>query len=291
MMFSDTYRQYLDVFHEALNRFVKNLSCEPPVLKDSMTYSLQLGGKRFRPVLMLAVADLLGVPQKEIMPFALALELVHTYTLIHDDLPAMDNDDFRRGKPSNHKVFGEGNAVLAGDALLNTAYEMLLKECLLGKNQVQATRYFALCAGINGVIGGQSADLLFSANEDFSEDDLLFIYENKTAKLIKAATVIPAILHGGKYMIELENFGGLLGNLFQLTDDILDEESNFEELGKSIGKDKEQDKLTAVKLYGLPGCKVRAELMASECDQLLEGLPFDTSFLHALVEFVKERKK
>lgn len=291
MSFNESYRAYQKTFEHALSEYLDELDCTPQILKDSMVYSVELGGKRFRPVLMLAVGELLGVKTEDVMPFAIALELIHTYSLIHDDLPGMDNDDFRRGKPSNHKVFGEGNAILAGDALLNTAFEIVLKECMKSHDHIQAARFLAYCAGIHGMICGQSADMLFSAKPDYEEEDLLFIYENKTGKLIKAACEIPAILAGGKYLLEFEEFSSVLGVLFQLTDDILDEESSLEELGKSVGKDKAQDKLTAIKIYGLPACKAKVDLLVAEGCQLLEGLPFkDTLFLKETLEYIQNRK-
>ena len=138
MNFDEKYGAYLKEFNAVLYNFCQNLNCRPDVLNGSLKYSLQLGGKRIRPVLLLATADLLGLERRKVLNFALALELIHTYSLIHDDLPEMDNDDFRRGKPSNHKVFGTGNAVLAGDGLLNTAYSILLKECRNGVEYVSA---------------------------------------------------------------------------------------------------------------------------------------------------------
>ena len=225
------YSQYQKDFEARLSDFCDKLECKPQILKDSLTYSLKLGGKRIRPVLMLAVADLIGLGRAEILNYALSLELIHTYSLIHDDLPEMDNDDFRRGKPSSHKVFGAGNAVLAGDGLLNTAYSVLFNECFKGNAFVSAAKYVCDCAGINGMIAGQSADLLHENDDTIDEDVLNFIHLNKTAKLIMAACVTPSILCGGKYYSELKTFARDLGCLFQLTDDILDVEGSFENMG------------------------------------------------------------
>lgn len=255
-----------------------------------MVYSLTLGGKRIRPVLMLAVGDMLGVPHEILQNFALALELIHTYSLIHDDLPEMDNDDFRRGKPSNHKVFGTGNAVLAGDGLLNTAYSILLKECRKGSEHVSAAEFICDYAGIYGMIGGQSADLLHEGDGNYNEETLNFIYENKTSKLLTASVVVPAIICGGKHFSELKTFGSDLGYLFQLTDDILDVEGSFASLGKSTGKDEKAGKYTAVSLYGLEACKLRADVCAEMCRKLLEGIDGDGEFLVKLVDYVRYRK-
>ncbi len=290
MTFHERYESYLKPFEICLNEFCNGLDCRPKILADSLKYSLNIGGKRIRPVLMFAVGELLGVPQEKLKNFALALELIHTYSLIHDDLPEMDNDDFRRGQPSNHKVFGAGNAVLAGDGLLNTAYSILLKECRKGAEYISAAEFICDCAGVYGMIAGQSADLLHENDTSYNEPTLSFIYENKTAKLITAALTVPAILSGGKYFSEFRTFGRDLGNLFQITDDILDEEGDFSSLGKSIGKDKKEGKYTSVELYGLEGCKIKADVLAQRCRILLEGLGGDTGFLREFVNFVRSRK-
>lgn len=287
--FETRYSNYQKIFEQALEEFYKQLKCKPDILGDSLKYSLQLGGKRIRPVLMLAVGELLNIKKEDLLNFAVALEVIHTYSLIHDDLPEMDNDDFRRGKPSNHKVFGVGNAVLAGDGLLNTAYSILFSECFKGELQISAAKYICDCAGIKGMIAGQSADLLHEHDENVDEDILNFIYENKTSKLIMAATVVPSILCSGKQYSTLTAFGRNLGYLFQVTDDILDIEGNFESLGKSIGKDNQEGKYTAVRLYGLNGSKLKADLMTDNCLKLLESFSGDISFLRDLTYFVRQR--
>jgi geranylgeranyl diphosphate synthase type II len=283
------YQEYLNCINDELNKFCGDLNCQPRILNDSLTYSLLLGGKRVRPVLMLAVAEVLGVEREKVIPYAVALELIHTYSLIHDDLPEMDNDDFRRGKPSNHKVFGTGNAVLAGDGLLNTAYSILFGECYKGSEYVSAAKFICDSAGIYGMIAGQSADLLHENDDNLNEDTLDFIYENKTAKLITAALTIPAILHGGKYFAQFKALGKNLGYLFQLTDDILDVEGDFNKLGKSIGKDAEEGKYTAVKLYGLDNCKLRVDIIGDDCHKIIEGIPGNTQFLHDYLSYLKTR--
>lgn len=289
MTFRDKYELYVVEFNRSLDKFCNNLDCRPQVLCDSLKYSLNLGGKRVRPVLMFAAADLLGVERRKLAGFALALELIHTYSLVHDDLPEMDNDDFRRGKPSNHKVYGVGNAVLAGDGLLNTAYSLLLKECKNGFDYISASEFVCDSAGIYGMIAGQSADLMHENDKSYNEATLDFIYENKTGKLITAAVVVPSILCGGRCYSELKAFGRDLGLLFQITDDILDVEGNFNELGKSIGKDGEEGKYTSVGVYGLDGAKLRADVLAQRCRALLEGIDGDGEFLSKFVDFVRTR--
>lgn len=290
--FDDRYEKYLSQFNAYTEEYCKKLLTRPEVLGESMKYSLLLGGKRIRPVLMLAVADALGTPEKDVLPYALALEMIHTYSLIHDDLPAMDNDDFRRGKPSSHKVFGEANAILAGDGLLNTAYSLCFDQCMKGERFVLASKLLAECAGVYGMIAGQSADLYFSEEDrEVSEEDLQYIYEHKTGKLLLAPVAIASILSGNKYYFELEKFGKYLGSLFQITDDILDVTGDFASLGKSLGKDKEENKLTCIRLYGLDGAKIHADMYAKRCYTALDGIDGNTAFLYDLVTYVRDRRK
>ena len=287
--FEEKFEEYRAYFNGRLDEFCDGLNTNPPVLGESMKYSLQLGGKRIRPVLIYAVGEVLGVEREKLTPYALALECIHTYSLIHDDLPELDNDDFRRGKPSNHKVYGAANAVLAGDGLLNTAYSVLFKECLKGADYASAAKFICDAAGVYGMIAGQSADLLHSNDENADEDDLNYIYENKTAKLLTAAVTVPSVLKGGAYYSELKLFGKRLGYLFQLTDDILDEVGSFNDLGKSTGKDVAEGKFTAIKLYGLQRCCLMVDVVGDECHKILDGVQGEVTFLHDLVNFVKSR--
>lgn len=290
--FNAVFENYVNVFNDYAKAYTNTLQTRPRVLAESMKYSLLNGGKRVRPVLMLACADVLRVPHDEVLPFALALEMIHTYSLIHDDLPAMDNDDFRRGKPSNHKKFGEANAILAGDALLNEAYAVCFKECMKGERFALASGYLNECAGIYGMIAGQSADLYYSSDkEGFTEENLAYVQQHKTGKLLLAPVVIPCILNGNKSFLAWEEFGRLLGALFQTTDDILDVVGSFQELGKSIGKDETENKPTSVKLYGLEGAKIQADLCAKNCHTVLEGIEGDTAFLKDFVDYVLNRSK
>ena len=284
------YQRYLQQFNEYAQQYADKLKTQPSVLGESMAYSLLNGGKRIRPVLMLACAALLKVDAAEVLPFALALEMIHTYSLIHDDLPAMDNDEFRRGKPSCFKQFGEANAILAGDALLNEAYAICFRMAREGERQLSAAQFLNECAGAYGMIAGQSADLLYSQNETVNVEQLSYIYEHKTGKLLLAPVAIVSILSGGKMYFPLESFTKMFGLLFQMTDDILDETGSFEELGKTLGKDKKENKLTCVRVYGLDKAKMRTDKCAHDCHALLEGIAGDTQFLHDLVDFVHNRK-
>ncbi|MBE7100583.1 MAG: polyprenyl synthetase family protein [Clostridiales bacterium] len=288
--FQIRYNEYLAEFEKYLQEYAAKMVTSPTILGDSMRYSLLCGGKRVRPVLALACADALGLDKQEILPFALALEMIHTYSLIHDDLPAMDNDDFRRGKPSNHKQFGEANAILAGDALLNEAYSICFRECAKGEKYAVVSAFLNECAGIYGMIAGQSADMQFSEeNRELTEEDLFYVYEHKTGKLLLAPVAMASILSGNKSYLALEQFGKLLGKLFQMTDDILDVTGDFKALGKSIGKDETENKWTCVRLYGLEGAKIRAAECAMDALAILEGVEGDVSFLRDLVDYVLKR--
>lgn len=288
--FNLAYKGYLTECNAYLEEYTQKLKTSPEILAESMKYSLLNGGKRIRPVLALACADIVGVAHEEILPFALALEMIHTYSLIHDDLPAMDNDDFRRGKPSCHKAFGEANAILAGDALLNEAYAICFNESMKGEKYALASKYLNECAGIQGMLAGQSADLLYTASKaPLMENALSYIYEHKTGKLLLAPVAIACILAENKHFFALERFGKLLGTLFQMIDDILDSVGDFEKLGKTIGKDEKEEKLTCVRLYGLEGAKIRADMCAKDCHTLLEAVDADVTFLHELVDFVQQR--
>ena len=287
--FNLAYQNYQAKFEKYATEYAEKMRTRPALLGDSMRYSFLNGGKRVRPVLALACADVLGVKQEEMLPYALALEMIHTYSLIHDDLPAMDNDDFRRNKPSNHKQFGEANAILAGDALLNEAYAICFEQCMKGEKYVLAAKYLNECAGIYGMIAGQSADLYFSLENDTTEEELLYVQEHKTGKLLLAPIAIASILANNKDFFALEKFGALLGQLFQMTDDILDVVGESEKLGKTVGKDEKENKLTSVKMYGLEGAKVRADLCAHDCLSILEGISGDTEFLGGLVNYVLKR--
>ena len=287
--FNLSYQKYLSVFENYAIEYTQKMRTNPEILGDSIKYSFLNGGKRIRPVLALAAAEVLGVPFEEILPYALALEMIHTYSLIHDDLPAMDNDDYRRGKPSNHKRFGEANAILAGDGLLNEAYAICIEQCMKGEKYALAAKYLNDCAGIYGMIAGQSADLYYSLENDGSEEELWYVQEHKTGKLLIAPLAIASILADNKDFFALESFGHRLGRLFQMTDDILDVTGDASVLGKSIGKDEKENKLTCVRIYGLDGAKVHADMCSRECFAILEGVHGDTEFLRGLVEYILKR--
>lgn len=284
--FLKQYNKYRSVFEDELKKYCKDMCYYPSVLTESMQYSLLSGGKRVRPVLFFSTLEILGKPFFEERGFALALECIHTYSLIHDDLPAMDNDDFRRGNPSNHKVYGEANAILAGDALLSLAFSILLKESEKDKEHLHAAQYLSDSAGAGGMIAGQSADLFFEG-KSVGEEQLNFIYEHKTAKLIQAPLVMAAIL-ANRFQTEMASFGKNLGFLFQLTDDILDQKGDREKMGKTLGKDDIEDKLTCIKLYGMEQSELLADRYAGRCLEALSNVP-NAKFLREFVSFVRDR--
>ncbi len=279
-------------FEEVLGRYLGNITVRPEVLSESMRYSLNAGGKRIRPVLMFASAQILGGKIQDVENFALALEMIHTYSLIHDDLPSMDNDDFRRGKPSNHKVFGEGQAILAGDALLNEAYSLCIDECAKGKTYIAAAQVLCRNAGAFGMVAGQAADLFYEGKEA-GQPEADFIVLNKTAKMIQSAVTVPAYIYGADENIIaiLAEYGKNLGYLFQVTDDLLDVKGSFEQLGKTAGKDAKENKLSSVALLGVEGAEALADKYCTISLKLLSELPYECSYLEELTRAVREREK
>ena len=231
--------------------------CYPEDIFKAMKYTLMLPGKRLRPVMCIETARLLGCDIEKVLPSACALEMLHVQSLIHDDLPCMDNDDFRRGKPSNHKVFGEANAVLAGDALLTFAPQLIIEKSkgLSAEQIVRIIHEYTKFAGAYGLIAGQVVDIESEGGKlvKSPEETLDFIHLNKTAVLFRLAVRVGAIAAGAEEEVieEFDNFAKKFGLAFQIYDDIMDEISSFEEMGKTVGKDKNSGKLTYVSLYGL----------------------------------------
>lgn len=221
----------------------------------SMKYSLLSGGKRIRPIISIKACELVGGNIYNVLPFALALEMIHTYSLIHDDLPSMDDDKYRRGKLTNHKVYGEAIAILAGDALLNYAYETMINNIVSEKDSsrmVEAFQVIAKASGVYGMVGGQVADIL-SEGKKINKNELDFIHKNKTSALIEAAITCGAIIGGAeeKQLYNLKNYGKAIGLCFQIRDDILDCIGDEKKLGKDIGSDIDNDKITYVSIYGI----------------------------------------
>lgn len=288
MNFDRRYNDYKEIFELELSQRIETINSSNETLKEAMIYSLTASGKRIRPIIMLAVSELLCVDFAKVLPFAVAIECIHTYSLIHDDLPAMDNDDFRRGKPTCHKVYGEAMAILAGDALLNYAYEILLR-AINDDNSLSASRMLALYAGAFGMIGGQAIDILSENSGDTSERTLFNMHSNKTGKLLLASALVPSCLAGNEEFDNLSVFGKNLGLLFQVTDDILDVTSTKEKLGKSINKDQNSKKLTFVTLFGLDGAKEKVEEYYDQAKNAISSFE-GNEFLIALLDFIKNRE-
>lgn len=292
--FNKEYKLYLESVEEWIT---VHLKAQDPLRKsiyDAMNYSLTAGGKRLRPVLSLAVCSMLNGDEVAVLPFACAIELIHTYSLIHDDLPCMDNDDFRRGKPTSHKVFGEAMAVLSGDGLLNLAFEKMLEETIRDADcyyRAKTARLIADAAGTNGMILGQVIDLE-SENKDISYDRLCDMHQKKTGALIRAAVLAPAELFNAPEEIKkaLESYARAIGLAFQIKDDILDFEGDSAVLGKTTGKDSKNHKSTFVTLLGREKAR---ELLKASVDQALESIkPLgDTAFLDQMAVYIAEREK
>lgn len=258
-------------------------------------YSLKAGGKRLRPVLLLEACRLFGGTSEQAMPFACALEMIHTYSLIHDDLPAMDDDDYRRGKPTNHVVYGEGMAILAGDALLNFAYELMIRETLqagpMQSRYLRAMGEIAEAAGPYGMIGGQTVDLE-SETQAVPLETVDFIHAHKTGALITASLTAGAII-GGAGEAELDRirqYGRNIGLAFQIIDDILDITGDQEKLGKDIGSDQEKQKSTYPSILGLEASRQKAQTLLTESRRILEVFGDKAEFLTALSEFLAKRE-
>ena len=290
-------QQYLKektgLINKALARTLPAKTTRPAVLHKAMRYSVLAGGKRLRPVLCLAAAEAVGGRAKLALAPALALEVLHTYTLIHDDLPCMDNDDLRRGKPTSHVVFGEANAILAGDALLTLAFEWLAAATPLPPYKTSdLILELAQAAGSRGVVGGQVEDL---ASEGKTPDTATveFIHLHKTAGLIKAAARMGGICGGaGKgELAALGRYGENAGLAFQITDDILNETSSPESMGKAAGSDRARGKMTYVAVHGLEKAKKMACQSAKEAVKSLQSLKGNTGPLKAIVEYIVARKK
>lgn len=294
-------KSYLEEKKEIIDSFIGSyfsIEFTPRILYESMTYSLSIGGKRIRPILCLASYEACGGNSKDIVPYASALEFIHTYSLIHDDLPAMDNDDLRRGKPTNHKVFGEGMAILAGNGLLTEAFYLLSN----GINQqstfslqpsaiVRVIQEVAMSAGIHGMVGGQAMDLL-SENAEPDPETLLFIHSRKTAALITASVRIGGILAGCSIdkLSGLTKYGENMGLAYQIIDDILDIEGETEIIGKPKGSDEKKNKMTYPRLYGIERSKEKARELIHNSIEALSLFDEKADPLRAIALYILERK-
>lgn len=289
-------KEYLAMIEDRLKKYLPGEDLNQADLFNAMRYSLLAGGKRIRPILVLEFCRACGGDEKSALPFACAVEMIHTYSLIHDDLPCMDNDDMRRGRPSNHKVFGEDIALLAGDALLTMAFETMLSkeavEAVGAQRAAQAAGILADAAGARGMVGGQVIDLM-SEGRTISLETLKMMDECKTGALIVAAAKMGCVLGGAdeKQLSAAESYAKAIGLAFQILDDILDVTGDTQTLGKPVGSDTENDKCTYVTLMGLDGAEKAAGELTEIAVSALDCFKHDGEFLIQLAQELAFRKK
>lgn len=289
-------KDYIKEIEAALQRYLPQGDFAEQRLIDAARYSLNLPGKRVRPSLTLQFAELCGGTIEAAMPFACAVEMVHTYSLIHDDLPCMDNDDYRRGQPSNHKVYGEDIALLAGDALQSMAYAAMLCDeavkAVGGERAACAAKILAEKSGLLGMVGGQVIDLSME-HKEVGIDLVRLMEEKKTANLIEAACMMGCVVGGGseEQIKAAEQYAHAIGLAFQIVDDILDVTSTAEELGKPIGSDMENEKNTFMSLLGIDRCRALVKLLTAEAIEALEAFDGDTADLADFAEKLANRRK
>ncbi|WP_413289651.1 polyprenyl synthetase family protein [Bdellovibrio sp. HCB337] len=283
IQFESELKKRIEAVDEYIHRYFHSMDLPPGAaileLKESMYYSAGSGGKRFRPVLSLLIGELFSVPANRILPFATAVELIHTYSLIHDDLPCMDNDDFRRGKPTNHKVYGETTALLAGDALLTEAFLLIAKEYKEnGFLAAQLCELLSRAAGVRGMVGGQAIDL---KAKNLSVEELTHLHNLKTGRMIQVAAEGAAIVAGAspKEIESLAKFGEFLGLAFQVADDILDH------------GEKDQEARSFTGLLGVEGTKTYLQEISEKALKELHKIPNRSVILEHMIEFNRQRQK
>ncbi len=294
MTFREQLQHYIDLTNEHLKDYFNIKEGYNQTLIESMKYSLFAGGKRLRPILSLASYQMFRDDIEEVMPYACGIELIHTYSLIHDDLPAMDNDDYRRGKLTNHKVYNEGVAILAGDGLLNYSFELMLENAIKQNDiykHVVAIKEISNSAGVHGMIGGQVVDLE-SENKIIDKEMLDYIHINKTAALITTSLKVGAIIAGAQEedIRNMEKVGLNLGLAFQIKDDILDVVGDEAKLGKSIGRDLEKHKSTYPALIGLEASIEKVGALTNNVKQLLHRYSSKAEFLLELCDYLTSRE-
>jgi geranylgeranyl diphosphate synthase type II len=277
----------------ALDRYLPKAKAKPATLHRAMRYSLFAGGKRLRPILCLAAAEACGGKIRNALPLACALECIHTYSLVHDDLPSMDNDDFRRGRPTCHKIFGDGIAILAGDALLTIAFEIVSNAKPTSRYDTSSLlREIAVAAGSQKLIAGQVADLE-AEGKNVQREQLQFIHENKTAAILKSSVRLGAMSANAdaRKLSAVTRFGERLGLAFQIIDDILDVTQTSEILGKSAGKDVASKKATYPAVIGLEKSRVEARRLTRQAHNVLSVFNSrDAEPLHSLANYLLERE-
>lgn len=292
--FKEKFAEYISYAEKSISEYnIHTPETEPQKnLVDAMNYSLEAGGKRIRPVLVYAFCEAMGKDYRKAKAPACAIEMIHTFSLIHDDLPAMDNDDFRRGKPSCHKAFGEAMAILAGDALSVLPFEIIADDTELSAEQkIRIISELSKAVGKNGMIGGQVIDMENEQKTDVDEANLRNMYRNKTGQLIAVSCVMGCICAGAdaETIESAREYGFKLGLAFQIIDDILDVTGNAEELGKPVGSDAEENKTTFVTLYGVEKAQEIADRITAEALECL-GNAGNSSFLAELTNILLKRK-
>lgn len=280
-----------DIINKVLRGYTEHENNPQSLIYEAMNYSLFAGGKRIRPVIMLLVCDMLSGDENEVMPFACAMEMIHTYSLIHDDLPAMDNDDYRRGKLTNHKKYGEAIAILAGDALLNKAFETVTSAVYKDSSRaIKAMSVLSKSSGTEGMIGGQTVDIE-SEGKKISPDELLYLHSLKTGAIIRSSGVIGAIMAGaGDDEIKaVDEYCKNFGIAFQIQDDLLDILGNEEILGKATGSDSANEKTTFVTLYGIEESKKAVDSYTEKACSALDVFGSKAQQLKALAYLLINR--
>lgn len=291
MQMKESLNRYTEICDGALERFFGGFTDIPEKLKEAMAYSLFAGGKRFRPALTMAACEWFGGNAEEAADFGAAMEMIHTYSLIHDDLPAMDNDSLRRGKPTSHIVFGEAGAVLAGDALLSAALELLAEKSLQGGAYARAAYEIAKAAGLRGMLAGQWEDVE-TENTRVTPETLMRIHARKTAALITGSLLAGGIVGGAQegQLAALRRLGLQMGVLFQIADDLLDVLGTKEELGKETGRDEKSHKNTYVTLFGLETAKEKGIEAENAALAILKELPENAFFTEMVHHFLRRTK-
>ncbi|RHD95189.1 polyprenyl synthetase family protein [Ruminococcus sp. AM30-15AC] len=295
MNFQDELKRRTDEIEEMFRSFMPAEEGFARTMAQAMNYSMLAGGKRLRPMLIQETYRLFGGTEKVAEPFMAGMEMIHTHSLIHDDLPALDNDDYRRGRLTTHKVYGEAMGVLSGVALLNYAYETMLQAFSLTEDQdrvICALKVMAEKTGIHGMLGGQSVDVE-NDGKPLEKEMLDYIYRNKTSALIEASMMTGAILAGAdeQQVAVVEEAAGNIGLAFQIQDDILDVTSTDEELGKPVHSDEKNNKVTYVTLFGIEEASRQVELLSEKAIKLLKSLNKNNEFLYLLIEKLINRRK
>jgi geranylgeranyl diphosphate synthase type II len=290
MDFNEELKKRAALVEETLDLLLPGNNVYPPLIHQAMRYSVMGGGKRLRPVLVMAGAEAVGGKATDVLHAACAFELIHTYSLVHDDLPAMDNDDYRRGKLTNHKVYGEATAVLAGDALLTLAFQLLSESKGAPEDVLRVIHEAAIGAGTLGLIGGQVVDTL-SEGIELNEDTLEYIHRHKTGALYKISVRAGAILAGAsdEQLEALTRYAENLGLAFQIKDDILDIEGDENKIGKPVGSDTRNNKATYPAIFGLNESHAKARRATEQALAALQSFGAEADFLRAMAYFVIER--